>query len=46
MADPNRRDSVHSLATFHHRRETFGLYIQTASLDATHNAFGLFRLAT
>jgi hypothetical protein len=46
MADCNRHDSVHSLASLFHGCETFGLPIQTASLDAAHDALGLFRLAT
>ncbi|UCC61476.1 MAG: hypothetical protein JSV36_11735 [Anaerolineae bacterium] len=46
MADCNRHDSVHGLAALYHGRETFGLPIQTASLDAAHDAIGLFRLAT
>lgn len=46
IADCNRHDSVHGLATLYHGRETFGLPIQTASLDAAHDAIGLFRLAT
>lgn len=39
-------DSVQGLATLYHARETFGLPIQTASLDKAHDALGLFRLAT
>ena len=46
MADCNRHDSVHGLATLYRGCETFGLLIQTASLDAAHDALGLFRLAT
>ncbi len=46
MADCNRHDSVHGLSTLHRGCETFGLFIQTASLDAAHDALGLFRLAT
>lgn len=46
IADCNRHDSVHGLATLYHGRETFGLPIQTASLDAAHDALGLYRLAT
>jgi hypothetical protein len=46
MADCNRHDSVHALATLYHARETFGLPIQAASLDAAHDAVGYFRLAT
>ena len=45
-ADCNRHDSVHGLATLYHGHETFGLPIHTASLDAAHDALGLFRLAT
>jgi hypothetical protein len=46
MADCNRHDSVHGLATLYRGCETFGLLIQSASLDAAHDALGLFRLAT
>jgi hypothetical protein len=46
MADCNRHDSVHGLATLYRGGETFGLPIQTASLDKAHDALGLFRLAT
>jgi hypothetical protein len=46
MADGNRHDSVHGLVTLYHGSETLGLPIQTASLDAAHDALGLFRLAT
>lgn len=46
LADCNRHDCVHGLATLYHGRETFALPIQTASLDAAHDALGLFRLAT
>jgi hypothetical protein len=46
MADCNRHDSVHGLATLYRGCEIFGLPIQTASLDAAHDALGLFRLAT
>lgn len=46
IADGNRHDSVHSLVALYHARETIGLPIQTASLDAAHDALGLFRLAT
>jgi hypothetical protein len=46
MADCNRHDSVHGLAALYHGRETFGLPIQTASLDKAYDALGLFRLAT
>jgi hypothetical protein len=46
MADCNRHDSVHGLAILYRGCETFGLLIQTASLDAAHDALGLFRLAT
>jgi hypothetical protein len=46
MADCNRHDSVHGLATLHRGCETFGLLIQTASLDAAHDALGFFRLTT
>jgi len=46
IADCNRHDSVHGLATLYHGRETFHLPIRVASLDAAHDALGLFRLAT
>ena len=46
MADCNRHDSVHGLVTLYHARETFGLPIQAASLDAAHDALAFFRLAT
>jgi len=46
MADCNRHDSVHGLITLYRGCETFGLPIQTASLDAAHDAIGLFRLTT
>jgi hypothetical protein len=46
IADCNRHDAVHGLATLYHACDTFGLPIHTASLDAAHDALGLFRLAT
>jgi hypothetical protein len=46
LADCNRHDSVHCLALLYHACELFGLPIQTATLDAAHDALGLFRLAT
>jgi hypothetical protein len=46
MADCNRHDGVHGLATLYRGHETLDLPIQTASLDAAHDALGLFRLAT
>ena len=46
MADCNRHDSVLGLVTLYRGCETFGLPIQTASLDAAHDALGFFRLAT
>jgi hypothetical protein len=46
MADCSRHDSVHGLAALYRGRETFGLPIQTASLDKAYDAIGLFRLAT
>jgi hypothetical protein len=46
MVDCNRHDSVHGLATLYQGCETFGLPIQTASLDAAHDALGFFRLVT
>ena len=46
MADGNRHDSVLGLATLYRGRETFGLPIRTASLDAAHDVMGYYRLAT
>jgi hypothetical protein len=46
MADCNRHDSVLGLVTLYRGCQTFGLPIQTASLDAAHDALGFFRLAT
>jgi hypothetical protein len=45
LADCNRHDSAHCLALLYHACELFGLPIQTATLDAAHDAMGLFRLA-
>jgi hypothetical protein len=46
MADGNRHDSVLALATLYRGRETFGLPLQTATLDAAHDVIGYYRLAT
>ena len=46
IADCNRHDSVLGMATLQRGRDLFGLLILTASLDAAHDAIGLFRLAT
>jgi hypothetical protein len=46
IADCNRHDSVHGLAALYHGCETLALPIRVASLDAAHDAIGLFRLAT
>jgi hypothetical protein len=46
IADCNRHDSVLGMATLYRGRDLFGLPIHTASLDAAHDAIGLFRLAT
>jgi hypothetical protein len=46
MADCSRHDSVHGLVALYRGRETFGLPIQTASLDKAYDVLGLFRLAT
>jgi hypothetical protein len=46
MADCNRHDSVHGLVACYRGRETFGLPIRTAALDAAYDVIGLFRLAT
>jgi len=45
MADCCRHDSVLGLATLYQAHETFGLPIRTASLDAAHDALGLYRMA-
>jgi hypothetical protein len=44
MADCNRHDSVLGLVSLYHARQTFGLPLQTASLDAAHDALGFYRL--
>ncbi len=44
MADCNRHDSVLGLVTLYHAHQTFGLPIQTAALDAAHDALGFYRL--
>jgi hypothetical protein len=46
MADCPRHDSVQGLVSLYRAQETFGLSLQTASLDAAHDALGLYRLAT
>jgi hypothetical protein len=46
LADGNRHDSVLGLVTLYRGRETFGLPLQTATLDAAYDVLGLFRLAT
>lgn len=46
MADCNRHDSVPALVSLYRAQETFGLSLDTASLDAAHDALGLYRLAT
>jgi hypothetical protein len=45
MADCNRHDSVLGLVTLYHADQTFGLPLQTASLDAAHDALGFYRLS-
>ena len=44
LADCNRHDSVLGLVSLYHAHQTFGLPIQTASLDAAHDALGFYRL--
>lgn len=46
LADCNRHDSVLALVSLYRAQETFGLSLDTASLDAAHDALGLYRLAT
>ena len=44
LADCNRHDSVLGLVSLYHAHHTFGLPIQTASLDAAHDALPFYRL--
>lgn len=44
LADCNRHDSVLGLVSLYHAHQTFGLPIQTASLDAAHDALAFYRL--
>lgn len=46
LADGNRHDSVHALTVLHSARERCGLPIRTASLDAAHDAWGYYHIAT
>jgi hypothetical protein len=46
LADCNRHDSVPALVSLYRAQEIFGLSLDTASLDAAHDALGLYRLAT
>jgi hypothetical protein len=46
LADCNRHDSVQAVVSLYRAQETFGLSLDTASLDAAHDALGLYRLAT
>lgn len=46
LADCNRHDSVHALAALFHARETCGFPLRVATLDAAHDAWGLYHLAT
>jgi hypothetical protein len=46
LADCNRHDSVQALVSLYRAQEIFGLPLKTASLDAAHDALGLYRLAT
>jgi hypothetical protein len=46
MTDCNRHDSVPALVSLYRAQETCGWRLDTASLDAAHDALGLYRLAT
>lgn len=46
LADGSRHDSVHALATLYHARETCALPLHTVTLDAAHDAWGRYHLAT
>lgn len=46
LADCNRHDSVLGLVSLYRTRQTFGLTLQTASLDKAHDALAFYRLAT
>ena len=46
MADCNRHDSVSALVSLYRAQELLGLPLKTVSLDAAHDALGLYRLAT
>ena len=44
LADCNRHNSVHGLATLYRSQDLFGLPIQTATLDKAHDTLGFHRL--
>ena len=46
MADGNRHDSVLGLISLYRAQELYGFNLQTASLDAAHDAIAYYRLAT
>ncbi len=46
MADCNRHDSVLGLVSLYRAQELFAFDLQTASLDAAHDALAYYRLAT
>jgi len=46
LADCNRHDSVHALAALFHARETCALPYRVVTLDAAHDAWGFYHLAT
>jgi hypothetical protein len=46
LADCNRHDSVHALADLYFAREHCALPIHTVTLDAAHDAWGLYHLAS
>jgi hypothetical protein len=46
LADCARHDSVQALVSLYRAQERFGLTLNTVSLDAAHDAIGLYRLAT
>jgi hypothetical protein len=46
LADGNRHDSLHALAVLHAAREGCGLPLRGATLDAAHDAWGYYHIAT
>jgi len=46
LADCSRHDSVQALVSLYRAQELFGLSVNVVSLDAAHDALGLYRLAT